>query len=590
MEKKKTEQKKSFEIGIILILVLTLFVFFQVKDFDFLSNWDDDSYIIRNPSIYEISWENIKKIFSSIYVSNYQPVSILSYLVEYSIFKLSPGGYHVVNMLFHLVNVYLVYSFFRLMNFSNIIVYTCTLLFAVHPTRVESIAWIAERKDLMYAMFYLISMIQYLKYKSEEKVKHYWFSLLFFILSCLSKSMGVTLPLILVLIDAYQSRKVEWKPILNKAPFFLVSLVIGVVALYTQREKAMAIALDFDLYQRIILILFAVWKYFSLIIAPFGLAVIQYYPIRPEDSVGMDLILFAVISILAVALLLKSKANRWENIFGLLFFFFSIGIVIQIVPFGHAVIAERYTYLPYLGLFFVLGNLLENYLSNNKAALYSILTIAVIYFSGITFQRLKVWQNSITLFTDLVEKFPENDHAYWMRGNVLKDYKQYEPAEQDYNKAIQLNPNYDMAYFNRAVCKAATKRSKEALADYDKTIELNPTYAPAYNNKANSLNELKMYDEALDNFRKAASFDSTFYPPFLGIGDIFLLRNESDSAIFYYKKYMAFDSLNTNMLHNMGVAYYNKQDKDMYCKIWKKAGDMGAAQSKQLHAQFCISR
>ena len=181
------------------ILLLTTICFWGVKDCDFLSNWDDDGYVIRNTHIYEISVENIKNLFTSYYKSNYQPVSMLTYLVEFSIFQLQPAPYHITNLLFHLLNTVLVFFLIKKLAGRNDVATITTLFFAIHPMHVESVAWISERKDVVYTTFYLMSMMAYLSYLGNtENRKYYWQTLGLFLLSVLSKSMAVTLPLVLL--------------------------------------------------------------------------------------------------------------------------------------------------------------------------------------------------------------------------------------------------------------------------------------------------------------------------------------------------------------------------------------------------------
>jgi tetratricopeptide (TPR) repeat protein len=590
MAKKKEQQKAGTNnYGIIGLAIFTFLLFIGVKNCDFLTNWDDDAYIVNNPSIQQLNWENIKKIFSSFYVSNYQPLSVLSYAIEFIFFKLTPSSYHIVNLLFHITNIFLVYKLFKKLKMSDVVCYTVAILFAIHPTRVESVAWIAERKDVMYAMFYLLSILYYLEYREIKTLKIYLTSLGLFLCCVMSKSMGITLPVILVLIDIFIDRRFDVKKLVNKIPYFIISIIFGLLALYTQKGEAMAIAKDFNIVERIVLIFVAIGKYFLLVFAPFNLSAIQYYPIEPGEAMPIWAYLWVIALLGLLFMAIKVKKYRFEIGFGLLFFFASIGMVLQFVPFGHAIIAERYTYLPYLGLFFIIGVFVDQFLKDKSKAsmVYTLGAGFVLFMAVLTYQRISVWQSSITLFSDVVEKFPNSSNAYWYRGNVYREYKQHDLAIKDYTKAIELNPKYDKAYFNRGTSLAALERNEEALPDYDKSIELNPDYTPAYYNKANSLIKLKRYDEAKSYYQKTIARDSTFKVAYLGIADIFIAKNEPQNAISIYEKYLLKSPDDSKALHSFAIALYNNNNRDKACVTWKKASELGNTSSQEFLNKFC---
>lgn len=261
-KKEVQPQSKNYNYGLIALAVFTFFLFLKVRTCDFLAGWDDDGYVVDNPVIQQLSWENLKKIFSSFYLGNYQPLSVLSYAIDFSLFKLKPAAYHITNLLFHIVNIFLVFNLFKKLQMSNVVCYTVAILFAIHPTRVESVAWIAERKDVMYAMFYLLSILYYLKFREEKNVKMYVASLALFLCSALSKSMAITLPVVLILMDVFLDRKFDLKKTFNKIPFFALSLAFGLLALYSQgyQSKAYEIAKDFSVFERITLVFVAIGK------------------------------------------------------------------------------------------------------------------------------------------------------------------------------------------------------------------------------------------------------------------------------------------------------------------------------------------
>ena len=611
-----------------IILAITFGIFRQVQTFDFLSNWDDDGYVINNPDIQKISGANISKLFSTPYKSNYQPVSMLSYMVEFSMFQLNvreldaagnqvigPDGqtllsnpYHMTNLLFHLLCTFLVYVFIKkLVNRIDVSTISA-FFFAIHPMHIESVAWISERKDVMYAAFFLWALIVYLNYLYHEenkvefwKSKTYWAVLGIYLLSILSKPMAVTFPMVLLAIDYYKDRKIDVKNLVEKTPFFLLSLAFGVVALKTQGGSAMDIVPDFYFVDRFAIVCYGVVFYIIKLFVPTGMASIHYYP---DNSVALPWEFYsAPFIIIAIGLLIwRAKSFRKELIFGLAFFLFSISIVLQIVPVGHAFASERYSYVPYIGLVFIIGQLYAWCWENNKGKwlMAGILGVAAFTFSKITYDELPTWKNSMELYSNTIQEYPEVAHAYWMRGNVKKDFgnsankTNAEAAKNlwtqsiaDYDKAIQLDPKYAKAYFNRGGSFGNIGKGKEALADYNKSIEIDPNYEPAYNNRGNSYLNLKQNDKAIADYKKAIDINPKYAIAWQGLGKVYHNQNQLDSAIVNYSRALSISPNYSEVLYNRGVAYYNNKQSDLACIDWKKAVDLNYQPAIKVTKDYC---
>ncbi len=430
------------------ILLITFGIFKQVETFDFLSNWDDDGYVLNNADIQEVSGENIKKLFTSAYKSNYQPVSMLTYMVEFAIFKLNvrqldvagnpilgPDGsallsnpYHMTNLLFHLLCTFLVYLFIKKLVNRIDVAAISAFFFAIHPMHIESVAWISERKDVVYAAFFIWALIVYLNYLSkEDEHKSFWKSTTYwqltglFLLSILSKPMAVTLPMVLLAIDYYKERKIDINNLIEKAPLFLLSLVFGIVALKTQGGSAMDIVPDFSFIDRFCIVCYGVVFYVVKLFVPTGLASIHYYP---DNSIPLPWEFYsAPILLIAIGLIIwKAGKFRKEIVFGLAFFLFTISIVLQIVPVGHAFASERYSYVPYIGLVFIIGKIFAWSWDTGKGKylMAGAIGIAGFIFSYMTYTELPVWKNSLALYTNTINEYPTVAHAYWMREMLKK--------------------------------------------------------------------------------------------------------------------------------------------------------------------------
>ena len=224
----------AYKVLLAVVLILTLIVFSNSFKNNFLVNWDDDGYILNNPTIQHLDKGSIHEIFTSFHMGNYHPLTTLTYALEYKFFKLDPLPYHWLNLIFHLCNVVLVFLFIKLLSKKNLAAVITAVLFAVHPMHVESVAWISELKDVLYTFFFLLSLLFYMQFAKKKNPAVYILSLLMFVLSLLSKSAAVVLPVLLFLIDYFQSHKQNVKSVLLKVPFFILALIFGIIALKSQ--------------------------------------------------------------------------------------------------------------------------------------------------------------------------------------------------------------------------------------------------------------------------------------------------------------------------------------------------------------------
>ena len=204
---------------ILALLLITAITFLPVLNCDIL-NWDDDWMLMKNDLVLSISLSNIWKILTTVYFYNYHALVFLSYAFEYHFFEFNPIVYHATNLLFHLANVYLVYRLIKLLSGNILVAGVAALLFAIHPMKVESVAWITTRKDVMYSFFYIMGLIQYVKYFNSGKVfyksKHYLLTALLFGLSFMCKGMAVTFSLAVICLDFYMRKKISVKSLLSE--------------------------------------------------------------------------------------------------------------------------------------------------------------------------------------------------------------------------------------------------------------------------------------------------------------------------------------------------------------------------------------
>ncbi|PCJ87760.1 MAG: hypothetical protein COA57_04185 [Flavobacteriales bacterium] len=528
---------KNHKFWLIALLAITLAVFFPSVYYDFI-NLDDDWMVVNNPYIKSLSFSGIKDIFSSFYVNNYQPFVFLSYALEHYFFGLDTKVFHFTNVLLHVINALLVFVFVKSVSGKNSIAFITAALFALHPMRVESVVWVTERRDLLYSLFFLLAAIQYVKYlKFEFRIKHYGLSLLFFLFSSLSKGMSVSLFFVVILLDFLFERKFSHKVWVDKIPFFLIALGFGLVVtiaahdseqietygLYTFFERIQFAAYGF---------LFYIWK--SLF--PFVLSVFYPYPFS-SGELPYHYLLFLLGCLLLVALVLYSLKFTRKIAFAFGFFAATVVFVLQLLPTHSALVTDHYAYIPSIALFYLVGVGYEVWFGSKNARFRAfsmhaaaVIGLYVLFFSYQTFIRIDVWKNSITFWTDAIEKYPNAHKPWFMRANAKFEAVDFLGAIVDYDKFIKINPGYFDAYNNRGNAKLKVGNYSDALNDFNKAIKLNSNYANSYINRGTASVELRNYGAAIEDFTKAIELSPDNDMAFFNRGNVYAMKNNFQEA------------------------------------------------------------
>ena len=640
---------KNILLYLLIIVGITAAVYSNSLKNDF-ANWDDDEQIIKNTDIKSLSIESVKKIFTSYYVGMYQPLTTLTFATEYKFFELDPLPYHVDNLILHLLNVilvfFLIYKITKKTNISAIV----ALIFGIHPMHVESVAWVTERKDVLYSFFFLSGLLTYLNYINPSsgfkgnKNKFIIFTFIFFLLSLLSKSAAVCFPLVIILLDYYFKVKYKTKEIVVRALFFIISIIFGVVTIYSQQSSGAIADLTptYSIFERIFLASYATSSYIFNLFLPANLCAMHYFPTKTGGLLPSDYyisIIVVIILILAV-IFIKSEKYKKDIIFGLLFFIATIAMVLQIIPIGFAITAERYTYIPYIGLTFPIVKILASISESKKEKFYKlkplfilILAVYTIAFSTLSYSRNKVWQNGIELFTNVIQKNPDSFHGYWIRGSAYsnkKDYKEaiadfdkalekkapnpaeilnnrgnaknnindYQGAFNDLNDAIKINPKLAEAYSNRGSARDNLNDFEGALKDYDKALSLKPSMITAYNNRGvtkgkmasqkRDINELKKdMAIAIDDFNTAIRINPYDPSAYLNRGNAKGVLKDFAGSIEDFNIAIKLGPTESQSYFNRGISKISIKDSIGACEDWKQAAKMGNEAANSLLNKFC---
>ncbi len=544
--------------------------------------WDDTAYIKENALVKDLSWEGIKHIFTTPSMGNYHPLTILSYAIEYSFVQLEPWQYHFDSLLLHLLCTVLVYWLVFSLSGSRIAAAVTALLFGLHPMHVESVAWAAARKDVLYGAFYIGALVLYVKYvrATGKKVLLYACVLGLFICALLSKPVAVTLPLSMLLIDYWEKRKWSARLLIEKLPHFVLALFFGIIAVKSQQTAgAMEMQkIEYNVLERIALGGYAFITYLWKALVPTTLRCLYHYPQKTNDAISTVFYLYPVIAITLIVLVWKYLRHSRPVVFGLLFFLANIALLLQFIQVGEAIVAERYSYIPYTGLFFIVGWAISRlYETNEKMRTWLLVGVATYIgcLGYISAERCKVWYDEVSLWRDEIEKEPQlaiqayNNLAYiyytkWMQAEIPTEKAlYYDSSHLLFSKAIVLNPKFPNPYLGLGEVLRSAGKYEEAKNIYFEGVRNNPAEsdlyvglailhyvqhnmdsaghyfratlrakesAEAYGNYANYLEMVGKPDSALLMFGKSISMTRTNYVPYMNRGILHKKLNRWDEA------------------------------------------------------------
>ncbi|HMQ97963.1 MAG TPA: tetratricopeptide repeat protein [Ignavibacteria bacterium] len=576
--------KKNLYAVILITAVLGIFSYSGGLNNTF-TNWDDEEMVVNNPAVKSLSVQNILSQFTTFHHSHYHPLVNISYAIEYRFAGLNPFVYHLTNLLFHLMNSILVYLILLRLSKNNFIAALAAILFAVHPLHTESVAWITERKDMLYSFFFLLAVLFYQTGRESKTKKQEVYVYLFFILSCLSKASAVTLPVVLLLVDYFNEKKLTAKDIKEKIPLFVISLLFGIINIMAQYEKPLSGSLieipQFDILSRILIVFYNYTFYLYKAFLPFNLS--AFYP-YPDPSVSALPVVFwaaPLVTGLIIYLVYLSRKLGAVILFGMLFYTLTIFPVLQIVPVGRAITADRFAYLPLLGVLLVFSYLLhllyENILKSPaaKKVLLGLIAVLVIGLAYLTRNQNMIWESSMTLYSDMVKKFPENSVGYNNRGTLFLKENRYNEAESDFSNALKYNNRYAAAYNNMGLLLNGRTKYDNAIEYFSKAVELNNNYAEAYFNMGLTYFNKSETDKAIEYYKKAISIDPGFAVAYNNLGKAYGLKEQNQEAITNFSKAIELDPEYSTAHFNLAVAYFKTGNNTAGLNEMKTAAKLG---------------
>jgi tetratricopeptide (TPR) repeat protein len=554
------DSKKKFIIYIILAAA-TFTVYWQVNHFGFV-NFDDNIYITENSHIQSgITSEGICWAFTTRYFELWNPLVWLSFMFDYQLYGLNANGYHLTNFILHILSTLLLFWLFNRMTQAIWKSAFIAAFFALHPLHVESVAWIAERKDVLSAFFWMLTLCSYVYYTEKPAIKRYLFVFFSFVLALLSKPMVVTLPVIMILLDYWPLKRFEmqkgnsvlWQ-LKEKLPFFVLSAVFTIITLIAQQKPYEKDA-SFPLFSRLANAPVSFVTYLVKTFWPYNLSVL--YPFSPHIPVWQITGAFLLIIIVTAIVILTAKRLPYLCV-GWLWYAIIIVPVIGIIQVGNQVIADRYTYLPLIGISIMLAWGIPSLFRSEDMRKKILYPVAIAFLAIMTFLAWKqcgYWKNSAEICRHVLQVTQNNYTAHINLGSVLFDEGKTEEAISHFSEAIRIMPNLVLSYDKRGVAYAKSDRNQQAIEDFNKAIHLRPDYADAYYNRGTLYQKVGQYQSAIDDLSEAIRLKPDNLHAYFNRSEAYIYLGRYQPAIDDLNKIIRLDPTSFDAYNNRGFIY-----------------------------------
>ena len=565
----------------LLLVLLTAAVFWPIVGHEFI-DYDDDVYVTANRDVQAgLTGKSVSWAFSTLYNANWHPLTWLSHMLDYRLYGLRPGGHHLTSLLLHLANVVLLFLVLVRMTGSAWRSGFVAALFGIHPLHIESVAWIAERKDVLSTLFWLLTMWAYARYAERPDLKRYLPILVFFALGLMAKPMLVTLPLVLLLLDFWPLKRlspvssgrsapaVRLRGLLaEKAPLFLMSAGSSAITYIAQQGGGAIAPLDrFPLGIRIANAFAAYAGYIGKMLYPRNLAV--FYP-HPGSHLPMWQAVGGAALLVGISVLVALGAKRRPYLaVGWLWYVITLIPVIGLIQVGSQAMADRYTYVPLIGLFMMIawgiGGEWEKrekgdyatrrqgdkatailppshtpVLPHSRTPIPAVLgTLAILALAASSAVQVRHWRNSYALFKHAAAVTSGNYLAHNSLGVVLKRQGRIDEAVAHYREALEIRPTYTPAHNNLGNALARQGRLDEAVSEYGEALRIRPDYVDAYYNLGLALARQERFHEAMEQLDEVLRREPGHVGARVSLGMAFLAQGKLDDAESEYRKAIA---------------------------------------------------
>jgi Flp pilus assembly protein TadD len=537
----------------VLLALLTITVYWPATGHEFV-NYDDPFYVTSNVHVQSgLTRENIKWAFNHPVVGNWHPLTMLSHMLDCQMYGLKPRGHHLTNILLHGLNTALVFLLLQSLTGTTWRSLMVAALFGLHPLHVESVAWVAERKDVLSTFFGLLCLLAYTRYAKAPKAQSsksepegsvsflYWAALIFFTLGLMSKPMLVTLPFLLLLLDFWPLERFcpgsVWPLIREKIPFLALAVVMSVVTYAVQQQTGMMHSLEsVPPGARLENALISYCRYLGKLFWPGNLAV--FYPYPDHWPIHQVLLAGGLLADVSVFVFMQ-QTRRPYLLAGWLWFCGTLVPVIGLVQVGGQSMADRYTYIPSLGLFIVvIWGIYEltRHWHYREMVLGGAGSLVIILCAAATRQQLGYWQDNEALYRHALAVTENNYLAHHNLGIALFNEGQIDEAIGQYREALRLKPDFAQAHYDLGAALAVKGRTAEAVGQFQEALEIKPDYAEAHSNLGIALAKEGQLDQAIGQFQGALRLQPDNAEFHYNLGAAFGMKGRMDEAIVQFQE------------------------------------------------------
>ncbi len=530
-------------------LIATLLVYYKFFFYGHIS-WDDPEMVFKNKFVRSF---DVKGLFTNHFVGNYIPVTMLTHSIGWLLFENNDGGHHFINLLFHLINGVLVYQLTKRLFKNDLITNIATIVFLLHPMQVESVGWISELKNVLSTTFFLAGVLSYLNFTERSKKIDYVFCFFYFSLGCLSKSSVVVFPIALICLDILMQKKLSLKFLINKIPFIVISIVIGVINIKTQTaDQFINLSHEFPFYQRIGFAGYALLKYFILFILPVNLSVIYPYP---EINTAVFAVGYSGLLIIIALIILFIKQKKYQAAASILFVITNLILVLQFIPFGEVLYADRYAYVPLIGFAWLIGLIL----SNLKLPVSILSFVFIALFSVFSFSRSLDWKSALNLYEDINKKYPNQFLVLNSIGVESMFLNENEKALEYLNRAVSVAPRNYKGFYNRGLLYLKNNQPEQAIKSFNQTLELY-NYSKAYVGRANAYYKLGDFPKAIHDANFVLKTEENNTKAHFVLGNCYNDLNRLEDALKEYNSCLKNNKDEAELYFKRGIVYGKKQD------------------------------
>ncbi|MBW2738456.1 MAG: tetratricopeptide repeat protein [Deltaproteobacteria bacterium] len=597
---------KSTNRWLIYLIIFTVIAcYLPVLSNEFV--WDDVYNLIENPNYRGFTSSHLSWMFTTFYDANYHPLCWLTLAIDFLLWDMNPAGYHLTNLVIHLLNCLLLYFLAGMIlrrtsdassrsNLTGIQISAAigALFFALHPLRVESVAWVSTRGDLLCGFFTLLTVISYMQMNNEKQgdAKRKWFflSLLFFTFSLLSRAWGITLPVVLLILDIYPLRRLASsdrptsaikKLLIEKTPFTILALGAAILAFWAKKGPMISVA-EHGIIDRFMQAGYGLFFYLAKTIAPVRLS--PLYILDKTFNFMKPEYILCTLFVIALTIFLIIMRNRWPGAIAAWgCYMVSVSPLLGFVQSGPQVVADRYTYIASLPFgilvaagIFRLWTARRNKTLSSKAWLSAaaVVVASLVVLSVLSFRQIRIWHDNHTYWEHVLQLEPANylarsNRGYWR----MEQETDFAGALADFNAAIRLNPNHSKTYYNRGILHQKRENIADSLADYNTAIRLNPVYAGAYNNRGILHESQEDFASALADFNTAIRLNPNYSNAYYNRGILHQKRENIADALADYNTAIRLNPEYAGAYNNRGILRERQGDivgalTDFYVAIY----------------------